>query len=310
MNFAQIIAGVLNNMGNVNNIQNLQNIQTEPPKYSPLAHSSQLSADWRGRLTNIIYDLQSLKDHHEKLLRQYENNAVETKETKEKDLSLDIVTFCKNSLPKIISLSKDKNKHYFNYDDIEMISNVEKQIYQFVMTEEVIKKLERKLEKERIKIEEDRIFAENEQHLVETVDNMWEDGISEEEIKQFILSEIRRIFVKSYNDKQKEILANDLFLQLTVYRNVRVFLSPAQIDKLLSAEFQASLSSCLHRDEDCPTCFEKFDDKEKEEDKEEQQRIIYLPCEGRHRYHYDCIMPWLKKSVYCPKCKCDIREKL
>eukprot|EP01018_Ginkgo_biloba_P004123 Gb_25302 [translate_table: standard] len=47
--------------------------------------------------------------------------------------------------------------------------------------------------------------------------------------------------------------------------------------------------------EDCPVCLESF---------QPDQMLIHLPCS--HRFHSDCLVPWLDSNSHCPYC----REKI
>lgn len=48
----------------------------------------------------------------------------------------------------------------------------------------------------------------------------------------------------------------------------------------------------------CPICVCEF---------ESGEDIRILPCDGRHRFHRDCIDPWLLKvSSLCPLCRLDL----
>lgn len=46
----------------------------------------------------------------------------------------------------------------------------------------------------------------------------------------------------------------------------------------------------------CTICFEKY---------EKGQVIRNLPC--GHKFHYKCMKPWLKTSIYCPLCRFDLK---
>lgn len=48
-------------------------------------------------------------------------------------------------------------------------------------------------------------------------------------------------------------------------------------------------------DHTCRVCLEKY---------EEGEQVMTLPC--FHRFHVDCIKPWLAKSTKCPMCKIDV----
>ena len=49
----------------------------------------------------------------------------------------------------------------------------------------------------------------------------------------------------------------------------------------------------------CCVCIDTFDDGDE---------LLELPC--GHRFHGECIKPWLQTSVQCPMCKCDVRRAL
>jgi hypothetical protein len=48
---------------------------------------------------------------------------------------------------------------------------------------------------------------------------------------------------------------------------------------------------------ECSVCFEVF---------KKNQVINILPC--KHKFHYKCIKPWLKKSTCCPLCRMDLKK--
>ena len=35
----------------------------------------------------------------------------------------------------------------------------------------------------------------------------------------------------------------------------------------------------------------------------ENEPVIKLPCRGKHIFHHECIMPWLRKKEDCPYCR-------
>jgi hypothetical protein len=87
-------------------------------------------------------------------------------------------------------------------------------------------------------------------------------------------------------------LTHEIFLEATINKPVRVSLSNEQINRLINEKVKIS-----ELGDTCPTCLEDF---------VLDEEVIRLPC--KHQYHGDCIIPWLKRSVYCPKCHDDIRE--
>lgn len=47
----------------------------------------------------------------------------------------------------------------------------------------------------------------------------------------------------------------------------------------------------------CSVCLEKY---------KKNQIIMILPC--NHKFHYKCMKPWFKNSVFCPLCRLDIKK--
>ncbi|CAL9122807.1 probable E3 ubiquitin-protein ligase RHY1A [Musa acuminata AAA Group] len=46
---------------------------------------------------------------------------------------------------------------------------------------------------------------------------------------------------------------------------------------------------------DCAVCLEEF---------ETGDILVHLPCD--HRFHWDCVLPWLESSSHCPCCRTTI----
>jgi hypothetical protein len=55
-------------------------------------------------------------------------------------------------------------------------------------------------------------------------------------------------------------------------------------------------SSLEHND--CPVCLERF---------RSGQVLVHLPC--HHRFHVDCLSPWLESHGQCPYCRAEIEEE-
>ncbi|XP_057820092.1 probable E3 ubiquitin-protein ligase RHY1A [Cryptomeria japonica] len=49
---------------------------------------------------------------------------------------------------------------------------------------------------------------------------------------------------------------------------------------------------------DCPICLDCF---------QLNQVIIHLPC--RHKFHPNCLIPWLEKNNHCPYCRTKVLNK-
>jgi hypothetical protein len=75
-------------------------------------------------------------------------------------------------------------------------------------------------------------------------------------------------------------------------------MSKAAIDAIkreTHGEKKESDSSCDQ--EDCPVCLEKF---------LAGQGLLALPC--NHRFHPNCLIPWLEGHEQCPYCRARITE--
>ena len=48
---------------------------------------------------------------------------------------------------------------------------------------------------------------------------------------------------------------------------------------------------------DCAICFIEY---------KELDEVVCLPC--RHVYHDACLVPWIKRSVHCPMCRCNLEH--
>lgn len=52
--------------------------------------------------------------------------------------------------------------------------------------------------------------------------------------------------------------------------------------------------SLYYKARKCAICLEVF---------KNEEMVIYLPCDPRHHFHYECIELWLGNSLMCPICK-------
>ena len=69
-------------------------------------------------------------------------------------------------------------------------------------------------------------------------------------------------------------------------------LSPAELDALNVHEFNETDS-----DKVCAVCLEPL-----------RGAVVTLPwC--LHKYHSECVKPWLARTAKCPECRGDVRER-
>jgi hypothetical protein len=174
------------------------------------------------------------------------------------------------------------SKYPLPFNIVEKISYLEREFYRRMMTDDVLKKLNDEIElSER--------FEETANSLVLKVNEMWDNNVSEEDIKTYIYEKLKEIF-SSYEDNQIRFLTDTLFNSITCDKNVRVNLTVEQIKNLKRGKGEKGT---------CGTCLEDYN---------EDEEIIILHCEGKHAFHPNCIEPWLKLSVHCPTCRYDLRK--
>ena len=126
---------------------------------------------------------------------------------------------------------------------------------------------------------------------------------SEEDIKE----EIHKVFHEIYPNHSIDRLVENFFVFATQDKNVRVNLTDEQINSLPREKYNVDGTSNHVRssgtnynspdEETCGTCLEIFSNGE-------ECMILH----GTHRFHPNCIIPWLKMSVCCPTCRHDLRE--
>jgi hypothetical protein len=168
---------------------------------------------------------------------------------------------------------------------VNKISKYEIYVYRQFMTKKNLKKLLDEIEEGNRKME----LLNN---LLHTIDSMWDNNDTEEDIKECILSTFKKVYTDNTINELRQ-MSNDFFIDVTHGRNVRVNLSKDQINSLKKEKYPHANNNS----DTCGTCLEEFvlnDD------------TIILSCD--HRYHPQCIIPWLKTSVVCPTCRKDQRE--
>ncbi len=153
-----------------------------------------------------------------------------------------------------------------------------------MVTQELQEKIDEELEKG------EKIIEETEK-IIEEINRLWENNVSEEEIRSFVYDKYKELFPQ-FNENMLNILSETAFLMTTVGKKVRINLSNEQIEKLGKIKGKSGV---------CGTCLE---------DITKNEEVITLPCDEKHIYHPDCILPWFKLNVNCPTCRKDLRELL
>ena len=58
----------------------------------------------------------------------------------------------------------------------------------------------------------------------------------------------------------------------------------------------------LKNDDTCPICTNEYKD-------DSYPLVVELPCNSKHRFDLECIVPWLKINKTCPLCRIDVTIK-
>jgi hypothetical protein len=258
-----------------------------------------LSDQWLLRTNSIFNNLGNLISAKEKRINilvdkmeATEEDTEDTEDNKKQKLRLEklvkkemddvfLLTEMKDKINNILSI---EGKNYFSPEEIDTISQIESQYYRMIMVPSIRQKIDDNFRRQS---EIQNGFT----NLIQEVDNKWDNAVSEEEIKLFVLNEIKKLFPELHEDEAQN-LSNNFYTTITNGKNVRVHLNEHQLNQLKK---QKGIEGT------CGICMEDFNIEEE---------VMVLPCDGKHSYHPHCILPWLKMSVNCPMCKCDLREKL
>ena len=243
---------------------------------NPLDNASLLSDSWKSRASICQIDLKNqIKKVENNILEIIEKDVDCSKEMKELDKTIHML----NTLNEIL----DKYRmEPLPPPEVKKIAECEVFAYRKIMNSQVRKVLVREAREEERKME-----MLND--LIDEIDRMWDNDDSEEDIKD----EIYRIFKEIHPNRVIDTMVEDFFIFATQDKNVRVNLSNEQINDLPREEYKSSKDE----PETCGTCLENFSD-------EEECIVLH----GMHRFHPNCIIPWLKMSVNCPTCRHDLRE--
>ncbi|KAL3074533.1 hypothetical protein niasHS_015363 [Heterodera schachtii] len=75
--------------------------------------------------------------------------------------------------------------------------------------------------------------------------------------------------------------------------------TPNHQDSLIIANLSKHTIDEENRGGDCPICLSEF---------EVGETATKLPCEGKHKFHTECIGQWLKMQNTCPSCRATINN--
>lgn len=253
--------------------------------FNELDYASVLSDTWKTRAKTCRINLHTCLNQRNKYLQylseqENEDYRMITKEIDEIDIIHNLIKELDNILVDFAHLP-------LSTTEVTKIVNSEIYVYNQFMNEENRKRL-----LDEINEEDRKIKLLNE--LIADVDTMWDNNDSEEIIKNHIYEKSKEIYLNR-NDEEIRNISEDFFHYVTRGKPVRVALSSEQINKLKHENYHKN--DAIRSEETCGTCLEEFLNHE---------TTIILSCS--HRFHSNCIVPWLKRSVFCPTCRKDLRE--
>lgn len=250
--------------------------------YNYLDHAAILSDSWKSRAKTCKIDIQTC------INRKIENVNLLAKDDIDEncvkiDKNMEEIDYMNFIILEIDQILDKYIREPLPSKIIEEICHYETFLYSCVMTEEIHNTL---IEE----IREEERNTEMLRELVVRIDQMWDNDDDEEDIKNYIFQIFKKIYPR-VDDSRLKNMSIEYFIYVTQDKNVRINLSSEQIAALKREKYDGN-------GETCGTCLYEFD---------QDDETIILPCTGSHRYHPDCIIPWLKMSVVCPTCRSDLR---
>ena len=246
---------------------------------NPLDNALVLSDFWKSRASICKTDLKNhLKKVENGILKIIENDGDCSKDMKEFDKTNEMINLLKNILNRY-------RTEPLPPPAVKKISECEVFVYRKIMNSQVRNVLVKEAKEEERKME-------TLNDLIDEIDRMWDNDESEEDIKE----KIYKVFKELHPNRLIDTIVDEFFAFATQDKNVRVNLSNEQINGLQREEYEKS-NSQQDETEACGTCLENFSNGEE-----------CIVLHGMHRFHPNCIIPWLKMSVNCPTCRHDLRE--
>ena len=276
MDLLGILQYSLESLGSLGSLGNLGR------QYNPLEQAMVLSDTWKNNARLCRSDLQNYMTEKVNYINElteeegYDYRLVD-KEMKEIDQINSMIIELDDIIERNMNLPLASS-------DVEKICAIEMYLYKQIMSDNVRQKLLAEIQEQERKI---RLFNA----LIDTVDRMWDDNQTEEAIKEEILKGFREIY-PNFEDSRLMHQVIAFYNYVTQGKNVRVNLTNEQIAAIKREAYQGEGHSC-------GTCLEEL---------QIGEEVMILPCSGKHSFHPNCIIPWLKMSVRCPTCRSDLRD--
>jgi len=247
----------------------------------PLDLATTLSLEWKSRALMCKKDLFNLISKKQGIVEE----LVEKEDYKYIDNEMSDIFKLQQMFEELKEILDKYKLYHLPYDVVERISFFEREIYKRSMTSEKLDDLNRA-------VDEQERFNDLTNDMLNKINEMWDDNASEEDIKSYIREKVGNLFsnFQEFNEQHLNDLTDSMFLTITAGKNVRINLNEEQISNLTRQNGNIGV---------CGTCLEEYT---------ENDEMIILHCEGKHTFHQNCIIPWLKMSVYCPTCRHDLRN--
>lgn len=119
---------------------------------------------------------------------------------------------------------------------------------------------------------------------------------------QFVERDVRqKLAIAARNRLHERLRAADSFKSYrpsisTASSGFRFQQNPRLRGEVFTPKIQSKGSDC--EEDDCPVCIDRFIS---------GQIVVILPCE--HKFHRDCLNPWLEAHNHCPLCRANVSDK-
>jgi hypothetical protein len=256
--------------------------------YTPEEMASLRSDTWKIRLSLVKKDFvklnETLKINVEKMVEDMgvDDEITEDEKTKVEEVEnlMKDIFLIQDFIDEMNDIIEKVGKYPLSINHVERISYFEKEYYSCIMIPEIYEILS-----EEIRLEErlNNILEE----IFNNINEMWDNNETEENMKKYLFDTLKTIY-SFYPTSQLLHSANLMYISLTSQKPVRVNLSDEQIANLKRTKGLIGT---------CGNCLDNYN---------ENEEVISFNCQ--HNFHPECIIPWLKRSVKCPNCRCDLRE--
>lgn len=270
-------------------------------RYNRVNHAKRLDLQWKTRArtwgdeaTQVIErKRRKLEEMFSQPISEVENeNGAHAEEPEDNsELVSRLIQHCDTLQADIAEMDRlAKQKDPLTMEQVRRISELEIQMYDKIMSRARDKIIEEQKRREEVQ----QLTTE----MFEQIEDKWDSGVPDEDIRSYISEMLMEMYPNTKED-QLERFTNEVFRIGTSHLDVRIWLKQEQIDAIPIKK----VSECENLAEDprCSSCLDSF---------EPNDDVMCLPCDPKHIFHPDCIVPWFKRKTTCPLCKSDMRQWL